>query len=80
MARGEAVFLALRQREGLQASVFEKEFGGTPRVFFGNEIDGLLGRGWLEENAVGDLRLSSEGHLLADSVAAEFVADAGEQD
>ncbi|MEZ7981598.1 MAG: radical SAM family heme chaperone HemW [Myxococcota bacterium] len=80
VARGEAVFLALRQREGLQAAVFEKEFGGTPRGFFGNEIDGLLGRGWLAENAVGDLRLSSEGRLLADSVAAEFVADAGEQD
>jgi len=80
VARGEAVFLALRQREGLQAAVFEKEFERTPRGFFEKEIDVLLGRGWLEENAVGDLRLSSEGRLLADSVAAEFVADAGEQD
>ena len=75
VARGEAVFLGLRQREGLQASVFEEEFGETPRGFFAKEIDRLLERGWLEESPDGDLRLSPGGRLLADSVAAEFVAD-----
>ena len=73
-ARGEAVFLALRQREGLDAAVFAAEFGRPPRAFFADEIDRAVGRGWLIEEASGDLRLSASGRLLADSVAAEFVA------
>lgn len=73
-SRGEAVFLALRQREGLCAAFFEAEFGGRPRDFFAAEIDAMTGRGWLieGEDAPGDLRLSDSGRLLADSVAAEF--------
>jgi hypothetical protein len=31
--------------------------------------------GWLEEDAQGGLRLSPSGRLVADSVAAAFVAD-----
>ena len=73
-ARGEAVFLALRQREGLSAAGFEAEFGGPPRSFFSSEIDRAVVSGWLIEEANGDLRLSASGRLLADSVAAEFVA------
>ena len=75
-ARGEAVFLALRQREGLVARRFEAEFGHPPRHFFAPEIDQALARGWLEEGepAAGDLRLSRAGRLVADSVAALFVA------
>ena len=73
-ARGEAAFLALRQREGLDARMFEAEFGGAPRKFFDAEIAACIARGWLIESTDGDLRLSSEGRLLADSVAAEFVA------
>jgi coproporphyrinogen III oxidase-like Fe-S oxidoreductase len=70
------VFLALRQAEGLSAVAFEAEFGGAPRVFFAAEIEGMIGRGWLIEGgrADGDLRLTDSGRLLADSVAAEFVA------
>ena len=75
-ARGEAVFLALRQREGLSARVFEAEFGGPPREFFAKEIEEMLARGWLceGERSPGDLCLTSAGCLVADSVAAEFVA------
>ncbi len=73
-ARGEAVFLALRQREGLEAALFKAEFGALPRAFFADEIDRVVGRGWLIEDTNGDLRLSDSGRLLADSVAAEFVA------
>jgi len=75
-SRGEAVFLALRQREGLSAAAFEAEFGGPPRDFFAVEIDAMTRRGWLVEDevSVGDLRLSDAGRLLADSVAAEFVS------
>ena len=75
-ARGEAIFLALRQREGLSARAFEAEFGGAPRDFFESEIDAAISRGWIDEGvpAVGDLRLTSSGRLMADSVAAEFVS------
>lgn len=82
-ARGEAVFLALRQREGLDAVGFEAEFGAPPRAFFEAEIERLVHRGWLVEDrgGRGDLRLSRAGRMVADSVAAEFVVaegDAGE--
>lgn len=72
-ARGEAVFLALRQREGLSAARFALEFGAPPRAFFGAEIDAHRAHGWLIEDANGDLRLSSAGRLMADSVAESFV-------
>jgi oxygen-independent coproporphyrinogen-3 oxidase len=75
-ARGEAVFLALRQREGLSACVFEAEFGGPPREFFEDQIDALIACGWLSEgeSAAGDLCLTGAGRLMADSVGAEFVS------
>ena len=73
IARGEAVFLALRQREGLDAGRFEAEFGGLPRVFFERAIEAAVARGWLLEEPQGGLRLSATGRLMADSVAAEFV-------
>lgn len=75
-ARGEAVFLALRQREGLAARRFAAEFGGPPRSYFAAEIATAIRRGWLieDEPEPGDLRLTDAGRLVADSVAAEFVA------
>jgi oxygen-independent coproporphyrinogen-3 oxidase len=78
-ARGEAVFLALRQREGLDAARFEAEFGAPPRAFFASEIERLVRCGWLVEDqgGRGDLRLSRSGRMFADSVAAEFVAAEG---
>ncbi len=74
-ARGEAVFLGLRQREGLRSRLFEAEFGSPPRAFFGQSISRLVDRGWLIEGATapGDLALTAVGRLLADSVATEFV-------
>ncbi len=78
-ARGEAVFLALRQREGLSGGRFRQEFGGPPRAFFGAEIDRALALGWLVEGdpGPGDLRLTRAGRLVADSVAALFVSGGG---
>jgi coproporphyrinogen III oxidase-like Fe-S oxidoreductase len=75
-SRGEAVFLALRRREGLSAAAFEAEFGGVPRDFFASEIDSMTRCGWLVEGkeAPGDLRLTDAGRLLADRVAVEFVS------
>jgi len=81
-ARGEAVFLALRQREGLDATRFAAEFGAPPRAFFGAEIERLERRGWLVEDrgGHGDLRLSRAGRMVADSVAAEFVVAGGDSE
>lgn len=72
-ARAEAMFLALRMREGLAASAFAREFGGSPREFYGAAIDELRAAGLLRESAAGDLSLSERGWLFADDVAARFV-------
>jgi len=73
-ARGEAAFLALRTRRGLDAARFAAEFGAAPRHFFAAEIDALTAEGLLEESASGDLALCARGWLFADTVAARFVA------
>ncbi len=72
-ARSEAVFLALRMREGLDAAAFAREFGATPRALFGPVLDELSARGLLAESAEGNLRLTERGWLFADEVAARFV-------
>ncbi len=72
-ARGEAVFLALRQCIGLDASRFAAEFGGPPRAFYAEAIGRLVAQELLRESAGGDLALSPRGRLLSDSVFAEFV-------
>jgi oxygen-independent coproporphyrinogen-3 oxidase len=72
-ARVEAVFLALRTREGLRASEFTSEFGAAPRRFFASAIDDSIQAGQLAESAAGDLALTESGWLFADAVAARFV-------
>ena len=61
VARGEAVFLALRRSRGLDAAAFAAEFGEPPREFYCNEIEGLLRTGLLAEEPCGDLRLTARG-------------------
>jgi oxygen-independent coproporphyrinogen-3 oxidase len=75
-ARAEAVFLALRASNGLDAAEFAVEFGAAPRAFFGAAIDELLTAGLLEElggESPGDLRLTARGKRLSDSVFERFV-------
>lgn len=72
-ARGEAVFLALRTRAGLDARGFLAEFGASPRSFFGTAIDELCAAALVHEDASGDLHLTSRGRLLSDSVFERFV-------
>ncbi|HKJ24543.1 MAG TPA: radical SAM family heme chaperone HemW [Myxococcota bacterium] len=71
-ARGEAVFLALRTREGLDPAGFETEFGAPPERFFGPALDALGGAGLVERGG-GRLRLTPRGRLLSDSVFEHFV-------
>jgi oxygen-independent coproporphyrinogen-3 oxidase len=72
-ARCEAMFLGLRQLDGIRVSAFEAEFGAPPRTFFPQQITTLCDAGLLEERNHGDLRLSRRGRLLADTVASYFV-------
>lgn len=72
-ARSEAVFLALRMREGLSARGFAGEFGAPPRAFFAEAIDAAVAAGHLAERARGDLALTEAGWLFADEVAARFL-------
>jgi oxygen-independent coproporphyrinogen-3 oxidase len=73
VARGEAVFLALRTLRGLDAARFAAEFGAPPRHFYAAQIRALCAGGLLEEDANGDLRLTARGRLLSDGVFGEFV-------
>jgi len=73
-ARGEAAFLALRTRRGLDAAQFAAEFSAPPRRFFAEAIDELLALGLLTEGATGDLRPTPRSWLFADTLAARFVA------
>ena len=73
VARGEAVFLALRTAEGLAAEGFSREFGAPPRAFFAAEIERLCAGGLMDESAGGDLRLTPRGRMLSDSVFESFV-------
>ncbi len=72
-ARGEAMFLALRTRQGLSAERFRAEFGAPPRAFFGDAIAELTAAALLAETDDGSLRLTPRGILLSDTVAAHFV-------
>jgi oxygen-independent coproporphyrinogen III oxidase len=72
-ARGEAAFLALRTRRGLDASGFASEFGAPPRAHWSEAIDALCARGLLTESGSGDLALTPAGRLLADTVFVHFV-------
>jgi oxygen-independent coproporphyrinogen-3 oxidase len=73
-AHGEAAFLALRTRRGLDAARFAAEFGAPPRAFFGAAIDALVAEGLLSESATGDLAATRRGFLFADELGGRFVA------
>lgn len=72
VARGEAVFLALRTRAGLDVAGFAREFGAPPGNFFARELRELVAEGLLEE-LPGALCLTPQGRMLSDSVFARFV-------
>ncbi len=71
-ARLEMVFLSLRRREGLTAEAFAEVFHTAPRSFFAPAIERSCAAGLLEENPLGDLRLTARGRLLSDEVFRAF--------
>ena len=72
-ARGEAVFLGLRTRKGLNARAFETEFGSPPRTFYAEQIERLMAQGLMTETNDGGLCLTDRGVLLSDTVFTDFV-------
>jgi len=68
----EFIFLGLRRTAGIELSRFRAEFGKDFWELFGEETEGLIGRGLLEQN--GDaLRLTPLGLDLANTVFSEYV-------
>lgn len=70
-AMGEACWLGLRERRGLDVDAFARRFGTSLRAEFPH-LDQLLGDGlveWHDER----LRLTTQGLLVADSVFASFL-------
>lgn len=72
-AAGEAAFLALRLREGLDVADFARRCGVDPRKLFADAIDRHQRLGLLRQ-AGGRLQLTDDGLVVADSVLADFVA------
>ena len=69
-ARGEFLFLNLRQREGMSLSGFARRFGQPFFAQFPHATD-LLSEGLLTQSG-GKVRLTPKGLLVADSVFASF--------
>ncbi len=72
-AMGEAVFLALRCRDGLDPADFEREFGATLEHAFEAELEELVRLGWLEGGGGEPWRLTAAGRMWADAVGSRFV-------
>jgi oxygen-independent coproporphyrinogen-3 oxidase len=64
---GEALMLALRTRDGVDAAAFAAEHGAPPAALFPGAARLGAARGWLEE-AGGRLRLTEEGILLSNQL------------
>ena len=69
----ETAFLALRLREGLDISAFERRFGVDIRRVFGDAIDETIALG-LTEEVDGRLRVKDEAVLLGDEAFVRFLA------
>ena len=69
----EAVYLGLRQTDGIDARAFESRFGTDLHTRFGTRIAPLLQEGLLEQTAH-RLRVTPRGMLLLESVVGSIVA------
>ncbi len=69
---GEAMMLALRTAQGVDASAFNQRYGIDPLVTYASTIAGFIEAGVLERSDE-HLRLTRRGRLLANSVCGAFV-------
>jgi oxygen-independent coproporphyrinogen-3 oxidase len=68
----ETVIMGLRMTAGVSTTRLQNQFGMTPRTFYGETLNGLISRGFLEESE-NRLRLTQKGLLLANWVMAQLV-------
>ena len=69
---GEAMMLALRTAQGVDASAFNQRYGIDPLVTYASTIAGFIEAGVLERSDE-HLRLTRRGRLLANTVCGAFV-------
>ena len=69
----EAVYLGLRQTDGIDGDAFQSRFGEDLDVIFGERIAPLVQEGLLEKKA-DRLRLTAKGMLLLESVVGRILA------
>jgi oxygen-independent coproporphyrinogen-3 oxidase len=68
----ETVIMGLRMTAGVSITRLENQFGMTPQTFYGETLNSLISRGFLEESD-NRLRLTQKGLLLANWVMAQLV-------
>jgi len=71
-ARREALYLGLRQSDGVSRAEYLRRYGGAPEAFAGPELGRLRARGLVQDDS-GFLRLTERGLLFADEVFLELV-------
>ncbi|MFF5205970.1 STM4012 family radical SAM protein [Streptosporangium sp. NPDC000396] len=59
---------SLLQAEGMDPDAYRERFGTEATADFGEELDRLAGRGWLEQARPGRLRLTAEGLAHSDAI------------
>jgi len=71
-AMAEAMFLGLRLADGVEFSAFEREFGVSPTVVYGQVFEELAAMGLVEVDNTG-ARLTRRGMLLSNQVFSRFL-------
>jgi oxygen-independent coproporphyrinogen-3 oxidase len=72
-AMGEAVWLGLRQHQGIKLLWFKQRFGQSMDDVYASLVNSWVAQGKLEYHQ-GYIRLTSQGLSLADDIAASFLA------
>lgn len=70
----EAVYLGLRQNEGIRISAFEERFGLGFEETFGTVLSELRKNGWMKTDAPGRCALTPPGMLFLDGITAMLVS------
>ena len=73
MRTGEALMLALRTSEGVDAGLFRERYGVDVFTHYAREIDDFVSAGFLDRDALG-IRLTMRGRFVANDVCSAFLA------